>query len=63
MSGMAPHIAVLPVVVPLLTGATLVVLHRSPLAFRRALSLMATLVLGLVVLGLGLAVEHQGLVV
>lgn len=63
MSGMAPHIAVLPVVVPLLTGATLVVLHRSPLALRRALSLMATLVLGLVVLGLGLAVEHQGLVV
>lgn len=63
MSGMAPHIAVLPVVVPLLTGATLVVLHRSPLAYRRALSLFATLVLGLVVLGLGLAVEHQGLVV
>jgi multicomponent K+:H+ antiporter subunit D len=63
MSGMASHIAVLPVVVPLLTGATLVVLHRSPLAFRRALSLIATLMLGLVVLGLGLAVEHQGLVV
>lgn len=63
MSGMAQHIAVLPVVVPLLTGATLVVLHRSPLAFRRALSLMATLVLCLVVLGVGLAVEHQGLVV
>ena len=63
MSGMAPHIAVLPVIVPLLTAATLVVLHRSPLALRRALSIFATLALGLVVLGLGLAVEHQGLVV
>ena len=63
MSGMASHIAVLPVVVPLLAGSALVVLHRSPLAFRRGLSLFATLLLGLVVLGLGLAVEEQGLLV
>ncbi|GAB3734964.1 monovalent cation/H+ antiporter subunit D [Silanimonas algicola] len=63
MSGMATHLAALPVIVPLLAGATLVVLHRAPLAYRRTLSLLSTLVLGLVVLGLGLAVEHQGLVV
>jgi multicomponent K+:H+ antiporter subunit D len=63
MAGLGAHIAVLPVVIPLLAGATLVVLHRSSIAYRRLLSLLATLALGLVVLGLGLAVEQQGLVV
>lgn len=62
MIGMAQHIAVLPIIIPLLAGAALVVLHRSPLAYRRALSLMATLALGVSVLGLGLAVEQHGLV-
>jgi len=63
MSGMAQHIAVLPVLVPLIAAAVLVVLHRSPLGWRRFLSFAATLVMGLVVAGLALAVEAQGLLV
>ena len=63
MSGVASHIAVLPVLLPLLAGSVLVVLHRAPLGLKRAISMIATLLLGLSVLGLGLAVEDQGLVV
>lgn len=63
MSSMASHVAVLPILLPLLAGSALVVLHRAPLGVKRAVSMTATLLLALSVLGLGLAVEHQGLVV
>ena len=63
MSGAIQHAAVLPVLVPLVAGAGLVLLHRSPIALKRAVSLAATLILGLVVLALALAIERQDVVV
>lgn len=61
--GMAAHLPVLPIVIPLLTAATLLLLYRAPIAWKRTLSLFSTLVLGLVVLGIGVGVEHAGLLV
>ena len=63
MSGLADHIAVLPILLPLLAAAILVVLHRAPLAWRRAISLLATALLGVVVAALAMAVAADGLVV
>ena len=63
MTGLHAHLPVLPIVIPLLTAATLLVLHRASMAWKRTLSIAATLVLGLVVLGLGIGVEHAGLLV
>jgi multicomponent K+:H+ antiporter subunit D len=63
MSGLHAHLPVLPVVLPLLTAATLLLLHRAPLEWKRALSVISTVLLGVVVLGLGIGVEHAGLLV
>ena len=63
MMGMADHLPVLPIVVPLLAASTLLVLHRAPLAYKRLLSLVATVCLGVVALGLGIGVEDGGLLV
>lgn len=37
---MTPHLLILPVLIPLLTGALLLLLHRAPMAFKRGLSLL-----------------------
>ncbi|MCE2943538.1 MAG: monovalent cation/H+ antiporter subunit D [Xanthomonadaceae bacterium] len=63
MSGLHVHLPVLPVVLPLLTAAALLLLLRAPLEWKRVLSLVSTVLLGVVVLGLGIGVEHAGLLV
>ena len=63
MMGMADHLPILPVLLPLLAGSTLLVLHRASMAWKRTLSLVATLALGIAVAGLGLGVERDGLLV
>lgn len=57
------HLPVLPVLIPLIAGALLLVLHRSPLWLKRSVSLMALLALGASVLALGVSVDHQFLMV
>ncbi|MFN7519172.1 MAG: monovalent cation/H+ antiporter subunit D [Lysobacteraceae bacterium] len=63
MTGLHAHLPVLPVVLPLLAAAALLLGHRAPLVWKRALSLASTLLLGLVVAGLGIGVEQSGLLV
>ena len=45
MTGLHAHLPVLPVVLPLLAASALLVLHRAPLVWKRALSLASTLLL------------------
>jgi len=63
MDAMADHLPVLPMLLPLVAGALLLVLHRQPMAAKRAIAMVATLAMGLAVAALALAVERHGLLV
>jgi len=57
------HAVVLPLLLPLIAGAALVVLHRAPLSVRRGIGLLSTLLMAVAVIALGLQVEAYGLMV
>jgi len=57
------HAVVLPLLLPLIAGAALVVLHRAPPAVRRGVGLLSTLLMAVAVAALGLQVEAHGLMV